>query len=99
MVTTVFKFGGFDKKMDPIIGGTQETQYTIALVLEIMAFLFIPVMLCVKPCILKTPADQIHEANQIEFAPIPQGDDGPVGQSINQHEQSEERNSSDIIMK
>jgi len=57
MVTTVFKFGGFDKKMFAIIGSSQDQQYAIALGLEVVAFILIPVMLCAKPCILKTPAD------------------------------------------
>ena len=99
MVTTVFKFGGFDKEMFAIIGHIQSQQYSIALTLEVIAFVFIPVMLCAKPCILKTPADQVHEANQIEFAPIPQGENDPVAQSINQHEASGERDSSDIMLK
>lgn len=82
MVTTIFKFGGFDKPYDAIIGTSQSNQYMIANTLEFIAFALIPVMLCVKPCVLKTPADQVHEQNQIEFAPISQNEEGPVGQSI-----------------
>lgn len=53
MITTVFGFGNYDKskEMDPIIGRNEDQQYGIAVALLITAALFIPIMLCVKPCI------------------------------------------------
>lgn len=99
MVTTIFKFGGFDKPYDAIIGTSQSNQYMIANTLEFIAFALIPVMLCVKPCVLKTPADQVHEQNQIEFAPISQNEEGPVGQSIQQPDGSMDRDSAALMAK
>lgn len=49
----------------------------MALGFELVAIMLIPVMLCTKPCIFKFSAhDQVHEADQIEFAPLPQSEEG-----------------------
>lgn len=78
MVTTIFKFGSPDFDNTPaIIGHSLGQQYSMALGFELVAIMLIPVMLCTKPCIFKFSAhDQVHEADQIEFAPLPQSEEG-----------------------
>lgn len=52
MITTVFGFGNYDKEkhMDPIIGRNEDQQYGIAVALLVIAAIFVPIMLLVKPC-------------------------------------------------
>jgi len=54
MITTVFAFGNYDeeKHQDAIIGKDERQQYSIAVGLLIIAAIFIPIMLFVKPCIV-----------------------------------------------
>lgn len=54
MITTVFAFGNYDeeKHQDAIIGKDERQQYSIAVALLIIAAIFIPIMLFVKPCIV-----------------------------------------------
>lgn len=59
MITTIFNFGKYpdtEKDYVPLIGDTQEEQYTISVSLLLIAVCLIPIMLFVKPCFFSAAA-------------------------------------------
>jgi len=72
MITTIFNAGKYpetEKDYVPLIGDTQEEQYSIALSLLIIAVVLIPVMLLVKPCFFSRAAENADaESEEIELA-------------------------------
>lgn len=73
MITTAFGFGEIkdkDKENFPLIGGTQETQYGIALALLAIVMVMIPIMLFVIPCCFRGEGDHDEDHPEIEFTNI-----------------------------
>ena len=72
MINTVFGFGRVperEKNFAPLIGSSQEQQYSIALTLLVCSLIVIPVMLLAKPCFFRETADEEEvERNEIELA-------------------------------
>lgn len=69
MITTVFAFGQYDeeKHQDAIVGKDERQQYSIAVGLLITVVLFIPIMLCFKPCVVLCSSKPDEEKQEIEM--------------------------------
>jgi len=64
MITTIFNGGqppDSEKDFLPLIGDSQEDQYSIALSLLIIAVIMIPIYLLIRPCFFSTAADRPDE--------------------------------------
>lgn len=79
MITSVFAFGAYDKKKphDPLIGDTEDEQYTYALLLLLAVAVCVPVMLCTKPLLFLAAekAQRLDAAGHIELVSV----DGQAG--------------------
>jgi hypothetical protein len=76
MITQVFKFGDYSNDIDPVIGGSNSTQYAIGMALLLIVVVLIPIMMCTKPIVHGCFQDHAEEErDMIEFTNINRGDD------------------------
>lgn len=83
MITTVFAFGNYDeeKHQDAIIGKDERQQYSISVGLLVIAVIFIPIMLFVKPCIVlctSAPPEEEDEKMMINASEMLDEDEKPM---------------------
>lgn len=85
IINTVFNFGDVpdnEQEFVPLVGDSQEEQYSIALALLILALSLIPIMLLVRPIFFRQTGDpdQPHENNEIELVDNPRDSAGAGSQ-------------------
>lgn len=75
MIVTIFQGGDYKSAnpnngdfLIPLIGGSNDTQYGIALALLVIVAILVPVMLCVKPCCFRGAHVEEDHEQVIELA-------------------------------